>query len=46
MLKEVFWNTFKNSGNIEAYIIYKELDEYNKKNAAELNIKEVNTEIS
>ena len=33
MLKDFFWEVFKNSGNIEAYMCYKELDEV-------LNIKE------
>jgi hypothetical protein len=45
MLKELFWDTFKNSGNIEAYIFYRELEEFNK-NHIENTVEEVKTEIS
>jgi hypothetical protein len=46
MLKELFWDTFKNSGNIEAYIFYKELDEFNNKSKENTVVEEVKTEIS
>jgi hypothetical protein len=45
MLKDFFWDTFKDSGNIQAYIFYKELDELDKvktesfKNKEEIDIK-------
>ena len=46
MLKDLFWDAFKNSGNIEAYIFFRELDEFNNKNNEKNNIEEVKTEIS
>ena len=27
MLKDFLWNVFENSGNIEVYVFYKQLDE-------------------
>ncbi|MCX7923510.1 MAG: YqzL family protein [Clostridia bacterium] len=30
MLKEFAWNLFQNTGNIDAYVFYKELEEKNK----------------
>lgn len=27
MLKDFVWNTFENTGNIESYILFKELEE-------------------
>jgi hypothetical protein len=46
MLKELFWDTFKNSGNIEAYIFFKELDEYNKSSNENKTVENIKTEIS
>lgn len=45
MLKELFWDAFKKSGNIEAYIFYKELDEHHKREENK-NLDEVKSEIS
>lgn len=30
MLKEFVWRTFENTGNVDAYIFYKEIEERNK----------------
>jgi YqzL-like protein len=30
MLKEFLWETFKKTGNIEAYVFYKEIEESDK----------------
>jgi hypothetical protein len=40
MLKDFFWSTFENSGNIQAYIFYKELNELDKVNNENLINKE------
>lgn len=40
MLKDYFWNTFENSGNIQAYIFYKELKEHDIVNSESLTNKE------
>lgn len=31
MLENIAWNTFENTGNIEAYMFYKQLTQLNKK---------------
>lgn len=46
MLKELFWDAFKSSGNIEDYILFKELDEHIKKSSENDVINVVKTDIS
>lgn len=37
MLENIAWNTFQSTGNIEAYIFYRELEQIENSSESEIN---------